>query len=32
MITAHYKGMGFGSLLCNQQFDFSITQKSKLIR
>ena len=32
MITVHYMGMGFGSPLRNQQFDFSITKKSKLIR
>ena len=29
MITAHYRGMGFGLPLRNQQFDYSITKKSK---
>ena len=32
MITSHYRVMGFGYPLRNQQFDFSITKKSKLIR
>ena len=30
MITAHYRGMRFGSPLRNQQFNFSITKKFQI--
>ena len=32
MIMTHYRGMGFGYPLRNQQFDFTIIKKYKFIR